>query len=108
MSAPRDMTDPQTWRDHSSDRIDGAIADLHYSRRAKGHILRSWRCMAVHKQELESLEADYEIRKVAATKFSAFAEWRKRLNLIRAEERILLLKEQRLVGRTWEIWRTAT
>jgi hypothetical protein len=41
-------------------------------------------------------------------RYTAFARWRKRSSLINAEERVLLLKEQKLVARSWETWRTAT
>jgi hypothetical protein len=103
-----DTADLQTWRDHTRDRIDGAIADHHFLTRLKRQTVRSWRYLAQHKQELETIEAEYAINRNVNTKSTVFAKWRKRLSLINAEERVLLLREQNLVGRSWEIWRTAT
>jgi len=61
----------------------------------------------VQKQELETIEADYGKRKLASMRHTAFSQWRKRLNLVNAEERVLLLQEQKIVARTWETWTTA-
>jgi hypothetical protein len=64
--------------------------------------------LAVQKQELEAIATEYEKRKIGQMKYTALARWRKRMSLIDAEERVLLLKEQKLVARSWETWRTAT
>lgn len=70
--------------------------------------MRKWRHLALQKQELAILEADYETKRAVSTKGSVFAKWRKRVALVSAEERVLLLKEKGLVGRAWETWRIAT
>jgi hypothetical protein len=103
-----DMADLQTWRDHTRDRIDGAIADHHFLTRLQRQTVRSWRYLAEHKHGLEIIEAGYAINRTVTTKSTVFAKWRKRLSLINAEERVLLHKEQNLVSQTWKIWRTAT
>jgi hypothetical protein len=70
--------------------------------------MHQWRYLAVQKQELATLETEYEAKKRVSTKSTVLAEWRKRLALVSAEEQVLLLKERSLVSRAWETWRIAT
>jgi hypothetical protein len=88
--------------------VDGALADSHYTTRLKLQMVRQWRHLAVQKQELATLEAEYEAKRRVSTKSAVFAKWRKRLALVSAEEQVLLMKEKNLLSKAWETWRIAT